>query len=103
MGVPCDQISGDCSCKRYVTGRYCNQCLAGYFCAPLDFSKYEAEDATGHAPDDPSLPGKARPQAEVDCVEHLNNQLQRHRRHRRIATAQQQRAALRRIRQLQQT
>lgn len=27
MGAPCDQISGDCSCKRYVTGRYCNQCL----------------------------------------------------------------------------
>ncbi|KAJ3586836.1 hypothetical protein NHX12_013228 [Muraenolepis orangiensis] len=142
MGVPCDQISGDCSCKRYVTGRYCNQCLPeywglsndlagcrscdcdfggalnnrrqligrqcsevkpGFFCAPLDFSRYEAEDATGHAPDDSSLPGTARPQAEVDCVEHLNNQLQRQRRHRRIATAQQQRAALRRIRQLQQT
>lgn len=27
MGSPCDEISGDCSCKRYVTGRYCNQCL----------------------------------------------------------------------------
>lgn len=27
IGAPCDQISGDCSCKRYVTGRYCNQCL----------------------------------------------------------------------------
>uniref|UniRef100_A0A8C2ZAY7 Laminin, beta 2-like n=1 Tax=Cyclopterus lumpus TaxID=8103 RepID=A0A8C2ZAY7_CYCLU len=102
MGAPCDQISGDCSCKRYVTGRYCNQCLPeywglsndlagcrqcdcdfggafnnrcvmengqcdcrrhligrqcsevqpGYFCAPLDFYKYEAEDATGHSPGD---------------------------------------------------
>uniref|UniRef100_A0AAX7SDX4 Laminin, beta 2-like n=1 Tax=Astatotilapia calliptera TaxID=8154 RepID=A0AAX7SDX4_ASTCA len=102
MGAPCDQISGDCSCKRYVTGRYCNQCLPeywglsndlagcrpcdcdfggafnnrcmmetgqcdcrrhligrqcsdvqpGYFCAPLDFYKYEAEDATGHSPPD---------------------------------------------------
>uniref|UniRef100_A0A669DIR8 Laminin, beta 2-like n=1 Tax=Oreochromis niloticus TaxID=8128 RepID=A0A669DIR8_ORENI len=105
MGAPCDQISGDCSCKRYVTGRYCNQCLPeywglsndlagcrpcdcdfggafnnrcmmetgqcdcrrhligrqcsdvqpGYFCAPLDFYKYEAEDATGHSPADPVL------------------------------------------------
>uniref|UniRef100_A0A8C9YFE3 Laminin, beta 2-like n=1 Tax=Sander lucioperca TaxID=283035 RepID=A0A8C9YFE3_SANLU len=100
MGAPCDQISGDCSCKRHVTGRYCNQCLPeywglsndlagcrpcdcdfggafnnrcmmesgqcdcrrhligrqcsevqpGYFCAPLDYYKYEAEDATGHSP-----------------------------------------------------
>uniref|UniRef100_A0A8C9W398 Laminin, beta 2-like n=1 Tax=Scleropages formosus TaxID=113540 RepID=A0A8C9W398_SCLFO len=95
LGSPCDQISGDCSCKRYVTGRYCNQCVPehwglgndifgcrpcrcdfggaydnrcstddgqcqcrphllgrqcadvepGYFCAPLDFYVYEAEDA----------------------------------------------------------
>ncbi|XP_034028045.1 laminin subunit beta-2 isoform X2 [Thalassophryne amazonica] len=153
MGTPCDQISGDCSCKRYVSGRYCNQCLPeywglsydlagcrpcdcefggsynnrcmmengqcdcrkhmtgrqcsdvqlGYFCAPLDYYKYEAEDATGHSPNDLILPGKARPQAEIDCVEHLSNQLRRHRRHRRIANVQQQRAALRRIRQLQQT
>uniref|UniRef100_A0A673CE11 Laminin subunit beta-1 n=1 Tax=Sphaeramia orbicularis TaxID=375764 RepID=A0A673CE11_9TELE len=106
MGAPCDQISGDCSCKRYVTGRYCNQCLPeywglsndlagcrpcdcdfggamnnrcmmdngqcdcrrhligrqcsevqpGYFCAPLDYYKYEAEDATGHSPSDTALP-----------------------------------------------
>ncbi|XP_051517314.1 laminin subunit beta-2 [Myxocyprinus asiaticus] len=153
LGAPCDQISGDCYCKRYVTGRYCNQCLPehwglsndlagcrpcdcdfggstsnrcmmdngqcdcrphligrqcsevqpGYFCASLDYYKYEAEGAIGHSPDDPSLPGKPRPQAETDCVQHLNNQLRRHRRHRRIATAQQQRAALRRIQQLQQT
>ncbi|XP_034447228.1 laminin subunit beta-2 [Hippoglossus hippoglossus] len=153
MGAPCDQISGDCSCKRYVTGRYCNQCLPeywglsndlagcrpcdcdfggafnnrcmmengqcdcrrhligrqcsevqpGYFCAPLDYYKYEAEDATAHSPSDPALPGKVRPQAETDCVQHLSNQLRRHRRHRRITNSQQHRAALRRIRQLQQT
>ncbi|KAG2470553.1 LAMB1 protein, partial [Polypterus senegalus] len=29
--APCDQISGDCSRKRYVTGRYCNQCLPEYW------------------------------------------------------------------------
>ncbi|XP_078110423.1 laminin subunit beta-1 [Sander vitreus] len=153
MGAPCDQISGDCSCKRHVTGRYCNQCLPeywglsndlagcrpcdcdfggafnnrcmmesgqcdcrrhligrqcsevqpGYFCAPLDYYKYEAEDATGHSPGDSALPGKVRPQAETDCVQHLSNQLRRHRRHRRITNSQQHRAALRRIRQLQQT
>lgn len=33
MGAPCDQISGDCSCKRYVTGRYCNQCLVSTPCS----------------------------------------------------------------------
>ncbi|XP_005744725.1 laminin subunit beta-2 isoform X1 [Pundamilia nyererei] len=153
MGAPCDQISGDCSCKRYVTGRYCNQCLPeywglsndlagcrpcdcdfggafnnrcmmetgqcdcrrhligrqcsdvqpGYFCAPLDFYKYEAEDATGHSPADPVLPGQVRQQATNDCVQHLSNQLRRHRRHRNIAKSQQHQAALRRIRQLQQT
>uniref|UniRef100_A0A7N8Y1T9 Laminin subunit beta-1 n=1 Tax=Mastacembelus armatus TaxID=205130 RepID=A0A7N8Y1T9_9TELE len=111
MEAPCDQISGDCSCKRYVTGRYCNQCLPeywglsndlagcrpcdcdfggafnnrcmmengqcdcrrhlvgrqcsevqpGYFCASLDYYKYEAEDATGHSPNDPVLPVKHTP------------------------------------------
>ncbi|XP_016138604.1 laminin subunit beta-1-like [Sinocyclocheilus grahami] len=153
LGAPCDQISGDCSCKRYVTGRYCNQCLPEYwglsndlagcrpcdcdfggatssrcrmdngqcecrphligrqcsevqpafFCASLENNKYEAEEALGHSPDDPALPGNPRPQAETDCVQHLNNQLRRNRRHHHRHIAQQQRATLRRIRQLQQT
>ena len=50
-----------------------------------------------------SSQGKVRPQAETDCVQHLSNQLRRHRRHRRVTNSQQHRAALRRIRQLQQT
>ncbi|KAM4562148.1 laminin subunit beta-1 isoform 1-T2 [Odontesthes bonariensis] len=153
IGAPCDQISGDCFCKRYVTGRYCDQCQPeywglsndqagcrpcdcdfggaynnrckmengqcdcrnsligrqcsevqpGYFCAPLDHLKYEAEDATGHSPGDSSLPGKVRPQASDDCIQHLNNQARRHRRHGRISSSQQHQAALRRIRQLQKT
>lgn len=153
MNDPCDQISGDCSCKRYVTGRYCNQCLPeywglsndlggcrpcecdfggafsnrcmmdsgqcdcrghligrqcsevqpGYFCAPLDYYKYEAEEAAGRSPTDTSLPGQVRPQAAEDCIQHLSNQARRHRRHRRISSLQQSQAALRRIRQLQQT
>uniref|UniRef100_A0A8B9RJ27 Laminin subunit beta-1 n=1 Tax=Astyanax mexicanus TaxID=7994 RepID=A0A8B9RJ27_ASTMX len=44
LGAPCDPISGDCSCKRYVTGRYCNQCIPEYWglsndlagCRPCD-------------------------------------------------------------------
>lgn len=49
------------------------------------------------------LQGQVRQQATNDCVQHLSNQLRRHRRHRNIAKSQQHQAALRRIRQLQQT
>uniref|UniRef100_A0A8C6PKC3 Laminin subunit beta-1 n=1 Tax=Nothobranchius furzeri TaxID=105023 RepID=A0A8C6PKC3_NOTFU len=44
MDAPCDQISGDCSCKRHVIGRYCSQCEPEYWglsndlggCRPCD-------------------------------------------------------------------
>lgn len=40
----CDMLTGDCTCKRYVTGRDCNQCLPEYWglserkdgCLPCD-------------------------------------------------------------------
>ncbi|XP_064422528.1 laminin subunit beta-1 [Latimeria chalumnae] len=154
-GPPCDQISGDCYCKRYVTGRYCGQCLPeywglssditgcrpcdcdfggaynnrclmenghcdcrphligrqcddvqlGYFCMPLDYYTYEAEDATPHSPTDQELPGEPRPEAQNDCLEYYNGvrngRSVRLRRPQGIARALQQRAALRRTRQLQ--
>ncbi|XP_062872107.1 laminin subunit beta-1 [Trichomycterus rosablanca] len=31
METSCDQITGECSCKRYVTGRYCNQCFPEFW------------------------------------------------------------------------
>lgn len=154
--TPCDHISGDCYCKRFVTGRFCNQCVPefwglshdiagcrpcacdfggayhnrcsmengqcdcrphiigrqcedvrpGYFCMPLDYYTYEAEDARGLSITDPELPGSPRPEAPTDCLEYYNaiqnGRKARLRRHRRTIRALQQRAALRRIRQLQQ-
>ncbi|XP_060622491.2 laminin subunit beta-1-like isoform X1 [Anolis sagrei] len=35
---PCDHISGDCYCKRFVTGRYCNQCLPEYWGLSYDMT-----------------------------------------------------------------
>ncbi|KAG0716686.1 Laminin subunit beta-1 [Chionoecetes opilio] len=55
----CDVVSGECSCKRFVTGRDCNQCRPhvsgrrceapeeGYYVAALDYLTYEAELAKG--------------------------------------------------------
>lgn len=95
--------SGQCDCRGHLIGRQCSEVQPGYFCAPLDYYKYEAEEAAGRSPTDTSLPGQVRPQAAEDCIQHLSNQARRHRRHRRISSLQQSQAALRRIRQLQQT
>ncbi|XP_053325272.1 laminin subunit beta-2 [Spea bombifrons] len=35
-GSQCDAISGDCFCKRFVTGRSCNQCLPEYWALSHD-------------------------------------------------------------------
>lgn len=40
----CNQLKGECTCKRYVVGRDCNQCLKEYYglselqdgCKPCD-------------------------------------------------------------------
>ncbi|XP_059572078.1 laminin subunit beta-2 isoform X2 [Alligator mississippiensis] len=152
--APCDHISGDCYCKRFVTGRYCSQCLPefwglsydvagcrpcacdfggaysnrcsaedgmcpcrprlmgrlcdtvqpGAFCAPLDHYTYEAEQATGHAPAHPQLPGEVRAEAPGDCLEQYNGlphgRKGRLRRQRSAWRPRLQRAAPRRGRQL---
>lgn len=51
--------NGQCDCRRHLIGRQCSEVQPGYFCAPLDYYKYEAEDATGHSPSDPALPVRA--------------------------------------------
>lgn len=48
--------SGQCDCRRHFIGRRCSEVQPGYFCAPLDYYKYEAEEAAGRSPTDPSLP-----------------------------------------------
>ncbi|XP_072276732.1 laminin subunit beta-2 isoform X2 [Pyxicephalus adspersus] len=37
-GTQCDSISGDCFCKRFVTGRSCNQCLPEYWALSNDIN-----------------------------------------------------------------
>lgn len=52
----CMMEHGQCDCRMHLIGRQCSEVQPGYFCAPLDYYKYEAEDASGHSPIDPSLP-----------------------------------------------
>lgn len=48
--------NGQCDCRRHLIGRQCSEVQPGYFCAPLDYYKYEAENASGRTPTDPNLP-----------------------------------------------
>lgn len=52
--------SGQCDCRRHLIGRQCSEVQPGFFCAPLDYYRYEAEDATGHSPGDSALSVSAR-------------------------------------------
>lgn len=52
----CMMESGQCDCRRHLIGRQCSEVQPGYFCAPLDYYKYEAEDSTGHSPAESALP-----------------------------------------------
>ncbi|TKS77036.1 Laminin subunit beta-1 [Collichthys lucidus] len=56
----CMMGNGQCDCRMHLIGRQCSEVQSGYFCAPLDYYKYEAEDATGHSPSDSALPPDVR-------------------------------------------
>ncbi|XP_054072022.1 laminin subunit beta-1-like isoform X2 [Rissa tridactyla] len=63
----CSMEDGACPCRPHLMGRQCDQVQPGFFCAPLDYYTYEAEQATGHGHDHPQLPvsllgGSLRPQ-----------------------------------------
>lgn len=48
--------NGQCDCRPHLIGRKCSEVQPAFFCASLDYYKYEAEGAIGHSPDDPALP-----------------------------------------------
>ncbi|XP_058668772.1 laminin subunit beta-2-like isoform X2 [Ammospiza caudacuta] len=52
----CSMEDGACSCRPHIMGRQCDQVQPGFFCAPLDYYTYEAEQATGHGHSHPQLP-----------------------------------------------
>lgn len=41
----CDSETGQCKCKRNMSGRTCSQPKDGFFCPLLDYFSYEAEHA----------------------------------------------------------
>ncbi|XP_064375116.1 laminin subunit beta-2-like [Dromaius novaehollandiae] len=68
----CSMEDGACPCRPHLMGRQCDQVQPGFFCAPLDYYTYEAEQATGHGPGHPQLPGAVRAEAPLDCLEYYN-------------------------------
>lgn len=59
--------SGQCDCRRHLIGRQCSEVQPGFFCAPLDYYKYEAEDATGHSMDHSALPVSTQIRCLIQC------------------------------------
>lgn len=42
----CDDVSGMCQCKQYLTGRQCNEVRPGFYVPNLDNNIFEAEDTS---------------------------------------------------------
>ncbi|NWZ79321.1 LAMB1 protein, partial [Poecile atricapillus] len=59
----CSMEDGACPCRPHIMGRQCDQVQPGFFCAPLDYYTYEAEQATGHGHSHPQLPEVVRDSA----------------------------------------
>ncbi|OPJ71971.1 hypothetical protein AV530_009303 [Patagioenas fasciata monilis] len=66
----CSMEDGACPCRPHLMGRQCDQVQPGFFCAPLDYYTYEAEQATSHGHGHPQLPGAIRAEVPQDCLEY---------------------------------
>ena len=45
IGIACDPVSGQCTCKDNIAGDLCDRPMEGYFYKTLDDIIFEAEDA----------------------------------------------------------